>query len=71
MNEMRKQFEPTQADLSQKSEIGLPFVRELESGKGALRLDKVNQVLALTINGKKKRINRGGHRECHERQRCG
>lgn len=30
MNEKRKQFEPTQADLSQKSEIGLPFVRELE-----------------------------------------
>lgn len=30
MNEMRKQFGFTQVDLSQKSEIGLPFVRELE-----------------------------------------
>lgn len=36
-----------QVDLSQKSGIGLRFVRELEQGKKILRLDKVNQVPAL------------------------
>ncbi len=44
---MRKQFGLTQVDLSQKSGVGLRFVRELEQGKKTLRLDKVNQVLAL------------------------
>ena len=44
---MRKQFGLTQLGLSQKSGVGLRFVRELEQGKETLRLDKVNQVLAL------------------------
>lgn len=44
---MRKEFGLTQVDLSQKSGVGLRFVRELEQGKETLRLDKVNQVLAL------------------------
>lgn len=44
---MRKQFGLTQFCLSQKSGVGLRFVRELEQGKETLRLDKVNQVLAL------------------------
>lgn len=43
----RKEFGLTQVDLSQKSGVGLRFVREMEQGKGTLRLDKVNQVLAL------------------------
>ena len=30
-----------------RSGVGLRFVRELEQGKKTLRLDKVNQVLAL------------------------
>lgn len=47
VKEMRKQFGLTQVDLSQKSGVGLRFVRELEQGKETLRLDKVNQVLAL------------------------
>lgn len=47
VKEMRKQFGLTQVDLSQKSGVGLRFVRELEQGKTTLRLDKVNQVLAL------------------------
>ena len=34
-------------DLSEKSGVGLRFVRELEQGKETLRLDKVNQVLSL------------------------
>ena len=45
--EMRKQFGLTQVDLAEKSGVGLRFVRELEQGKTTLRLDKVNQVLAL------------------------
>jgi y4mF family transcriptional regulator len=44
---MRKQFNLTQVDLSEKSGVGLRFVRELEQGKQSLRLDKVNQVLNL------------------------
>lgn len=47
VKEMRKQFGLTQVELSQKSGVGLRFVRELEQGKATLRLDKVNQVLAL------------------------
>ena len=44
---MRKQYGLTQIDLSEKSGVGLRFVRELEQGKQTLRLDKVNQVLNL------------------------
>lgn len=47
VKEMRKQFGLTQVDLAEKSGVGLRFVRELEQGKATLRLDKVNQVLAL------------------------
>ena len=43
----RKMFNLTQIDLAEKSGVGLRFVRELEHGKPTLRLDKVNQVLAL------------------------
>lgn len=44
---MRKKFNLTQVDLSEKSGVGLRFVRELEQGKQTLRLDKVNQILNL------------------------
>ena len=47
VKEMRKLYGLTQIDLSQKAGVGLRFVRELEQGKETLRLDKVNQVLAL------------------------
>jgi y4mF family transcriptional regulator len=47
VKEMRKRFNLTQIDLSEKSGVGLRFVRELEQGKPTLRLDKVNQVLQL------------------------
>ncbi len=57
IKDKRKEFGLTQVDLSQKSGVGLRFVRELEQGKETLRLDKVNQVLALfgaeMIPGKK------------------
>lgn len=44
---MRKKYDLTQIDLSEKSGVGLRFIRELEQGKQTLRLDKVNQVLNL------------------------
>ncbi len=44
---MRKEYNLTQVDLSEKSGVGLRFVRELEQGKETVRLDKVNQVLRL------------------------
>ena len=44
---MRKEYGLTQVYLSEKSGVGLRFVRELEQGKETLRLDKVNQVLSL------------------------
>ena len=47
VKDKRKQYGLTQVDLSHKSGVGLRFVRELEQGKETLRLDKVNQVLAL------------------------
>ena len=42
---MRKQYNLTQVELSEKSGVGLRFVRDLEQGKETLRLDKVNQLL--------------------------
>ena len=47
VKEMRKQYNLTQVDLSEKSGVGLRFIRELEQGKETLRLDKLNQVLNL------------------------
>lgn len=50
VKDMRKQYNLTQVELSEKSEVGLRFVRELEQGKQTLRLDKVNQILNLFGN---------------------
>ena len=44
---MRKQYNLTQVELSEKAGVGLRLVRELEQGKQTLRLDKVNQILKL------------------------
>lgn len=44
---MRKQYNLTQVELSEKSGVGLRLVRELEQGKQTLRLDNVNQILNL------------------------
>ena len=41
---MRKQHRLTQVELSEKSGVGLRFVRELEQGKPTLRLDKDKQI---------------------------
>ena len=44
---MRKKYNLTQVELSEKSGVGLRLVRELEQGKQTLRLDKINQILNL------------------------
>ncbi|MBL7986726.1 MAG: helix-turn-helix transcriptional regulator [Chlorobi bacterium] len=47
VRQRRKLLKLTQIDLAAKAGVGLRFVRELEQGKGTLRLDKVNEVLQL------------------------
>ena len=47
IKEKRKQLKLTQPKLAERAGVGLRFVRELEQGKESVRLDKVNQVLAL------------------------
>lgn len=37
----------TQEQLAIKAGVGLRFIRDLEQGKNTLRIDKINQVLAL------------------------
>jgi len=43
----REQLGLTQQELADRAGVGLRFVRDLEQGKESLRLDKVNQILAL------------------------
>ena len=47
IKQKRKSLKLTQEDLSVKSGIGLRLIREIEQGKTSMRMDKVNQVLAL------------------------
>ena len=47
VKDKRKMYHLTQVGLSDKSGVGLRFVRDLEQGKPTLRMDKVNQVLSL------------------------
>lgn len=47
IKEKRKQLKLSQPELAERAGVGLRFVRELEQGKKTVRLDKVNQVLAL------------------------
>jgi y4mF family transcriptional regulator len=53
----RKKAGLTQEEFAMRSGLGLRFVRELEQGKETVRLDKVNQALAMfgmeTTPGKK------------------
>ena len=44
---LRKSQNITQERLSEISGVGLRFIRDLEQGKSTVRLDKVNQVLAV------------------------
>jgi y4mF family transcriptional regulator len=43
----RKELRLTQQELALNAGVGLNFVRDFEQGKKTLRLDKVNDVLAL------------------------
>ena len=43
----RRSMGMTQKDLADRAGVGLRFIRDLEQGKESLRMDKVNQVLAL------------------------
>jgi len=47
VKERREKRKLTQPELAAKAGVGLRFIRDLEQGKATLRLDKVNQVLAL------------------------
>lgn len=43
----RKEAGLTQEEFAIRSGLGLRFVRELEQGKETVRMDKVNEVLAM------------------------
>jgi y4mF family transcriptional regulator len=47
IKEKRKLMGLTQQELSIQSGLGLRFVREAETGKATLRMDKVNLLLAF------------------------
>ena len=47
IQELRKKAGLTQTELAKRCGVGLRFVRDVEQGKPTVRLDKVNQVLAL------------------------
>lgn len=47
IKEQRKAAGLTQEEFALRSGLGLRFVRELEQGKETVRLDKVNQALAM------------------------
>ncbi|MDP1763959.1 MAG: type II toxin-antitoxin system Y4mF family antitoxin [Sediminibacterium sp.] len=47
IKQKRKVSGMTQEELSAKSGLGLRLVREIEQGKNSMRMDKVNQLLAL------------------------
>ena len=47
IKEERKKVGLTQEELAMRSGLGLRFVRELEQGKETVRMDKVNQALAM------------------------
>lgn len=47
LKQKRKENNLTQEDLAIKAGVGLRLVREIEQGKASMRMDKVNQILAL------------------------
>lgn len=47
LKELRGKAGVTQEELARRCGVGLRFVREVEQGKQTVRMDKVNQVLAL------------------------
>ena len=57
IKEERKKAGLTQEEFAMRAGLGLRFIRELEQGKETVRLDKVNQALAMfgkeAVPGKK------------------
>ena len=47
LKNQRKLNKMTQRNIAEKAGVGIHFIRDLEQGKKTLRMDKVNQVLAL------------------------
>lgn len=47
IKQKRKEVGLTQEEFALRSGLGLRFVRELEQGKETVRMDKVNQALAM------------------------
>lgn len=47
IKQRRKEAGLTQEEFAIRSGLGLRFVRELEQGKETVRMDKVNQALAM------------------------
>ena len=47
LKHQRKQNNLTQEQLAGKAGVGLRLIREIEQGKTTMRMDKVNQILAL------------------------
>lgn len=47
IKQKRKEVGLTQEEFAIRSGLGLRFIRELEQGKKTVRLDKVNQALAM------------------------
>ena len=47
IKENRREARLTQKEFALRSGLGLRLVRERERGKGTLRMDKVNQTLAM------------------------
>lgn len=47
IKQKRKEAELTQEEFALRSGLGLRFIRELEQGKETVRMDKVNQALAM------------------------
>ena len=47
VKQKRKEAGLTQVEFAMRSGLGLRFVRDLEQGKETVRMDKVNQALAM------------------------
>ncbi len=47
IKQKRKEAGLTQEEFAMRSGLGLRFVRDLEQGKETVRMDKINQALAM------------------------
>ena len=47
IKDRRRRLKITQEELADRAGVGLRFIRDMEQGKKTLRMDKVNEVLAL------------------------